>query len=67
MHAESVTLDLLEMQHFHQIVLKPLRNFMLVEGSHAGDLITESLEIYHFPIREHSDPFGIGPAPAVIE
>ena len=34
---------------------------MLVEGSFAADLITESLEIYHFPIREDSDPFMIGP------
>jgi hypothetical protein len=54
---DSITLDLLEMQKFHQSVLKSLKMFIMAEGSYVKDLILESLNVYHFAIRESSDPF----------
>jgi hypothetical protein len=54
---DSVTLDLLEMQKFHQSVLKSLKTFIMAEGSYVRELILESLNVYHFAIRESSDPF----------
>ena len=54
---DSITLDLLEMQKFHQSVLKSLKTFIMAEGSFVRELVLESLNVYHFSIRESSDPF----------